>query len=40
MKINIIQIGKTKDKNIAELVSEYIKRTSPYAKIEFITSKS
>ena len=37
MKINIIQIGKTKDKNIAELVSEYIKRTSPYAKIEFIT---
>lgn len=37
MKIHIIQIGKTKDKNIAELVSEYIKRTSPYAKIEFIT---
>jgi len=37
MKIYIIQIGKTKDKNIAELVSEYIKRTSPYAKVEFIT---
>ena len=37
MKIHIIQIGKTKDKNIAELVTEYIKRTSPFAKIEFIT---
>jgi len=37
MKIHIIQIGKTKDKNIAELVSEYIKRTSPYAKVEFRT---
>ena len=37
MKIHIIQIGKTKDKNIAELVLEYIKRTSPYAKVKFIT---
>ncbi len=35
MKIHIIQIGKTKDKNIEELVAEYIKRTSPYAKVEF-----
>lgn len=37
MKIHIIQIGKTKDKNIEELVLEYIKRTSLYAKVKFTT---
>jgi len=36
MKIQIIEISRTKDKRLSELEKEYEKRTSPYAKIEEI----
>ena len=39
MKIRIIQVGKTKDSFIEEGVSEFIKRLSPYVKLEIVTLK-
>lgn len=37
MKIQIIQIAETRDKNIFELEREYEKRLSPFADLEMIT---
>jgi 23S rRNA (pseudouridine1915-N3)-methyltransferase len=37
MKIQILQIAPTKDKNIAALEAEYEKRLQPYAQIETIS---
>lgn len=37
LKIVIIQIGKTKEKELQSLIAEYQKRISPFANIETIT---
>jgi len=34
MKIKILQVGKNKDSYISEVSNEFIKRISPYAKVE------
>lgn len=39
MKIRIIQIGKTKDSYIEEGIAEFVKRLSPYVKLEIVTLK-
>ena len=39
MKICIIQIGKTKDKYLAECLVEFVKRLWPYVKFEIVTLK-
>ncbi len=39
MKINIITIGKIKQKYLQEAETEYLKRLMPYAKIEIIELK-
>lgn len=36
MNIKIISVGKIKDKNLSELIDEYKKRISKYAKIDII----
>jgi len=36
MKIKILQVGKNKDSYIAEVSNEFIKRISPYAKVEIL----
>jgi 23S rRNA (pseudouridine1915-N3)-methyltransferase len=39
MRIKIIQIGKNKDTVISDMISEFVKRISPFASIEFSTLK-
>ncbi|MBU1151293.1 23S rRNA (pseudouridine(1915)-N(3))-methyltransferase RlmH [Patescibacteria group bacterium] len=39
MRIRIIEIGKNKDRYIEEAVEEYLKRLSPYAKVEVLDLK-
>lgn len=39
MKIKIFQVAKTKEKNIALLIEEFVKRLGPYAEIEMKFSK-
>ncbi|MBI4231871.1 23S rRNA (pseudouridine(1915)-N(3))-methyltransferase RlmH, partial [Candidatus Peregrinibacteria bacterium] len=39
MKIKILQVGKTKEKNIAVLIEEFIKRLSPYVELEMVFVK-
>jgi len=39
MRIKIIQVGKTKEKYLNIGINEFIKRLSPYAKLEIITLK-
>lgn len=36
ININIISVGKIKEKSLKELINEYSKRISKYAKLEFI----
>ena len=36
MKIRILQVGKNKDAYISEVSTEFIKRISPYAKVEIL----
>jgi 23S rRNA (pseudouridine1915-N3)-methyltransferase len=38
-RFKIIQIGETKDKNLASLINEYVKRLTGRAKIEIISIK-
>lgn len=39
MRIKLIQVGKTKDSYIKTGVDEFVKRLSPYARVEIITVK-
>ncbi|MFA6306039.1 MAG: 23S rRNA (pseudouridine(1915)-N(3))-methyltransferase RlmH [Candidatus Gracilibacteria bacterium] len=36
MKIRILQVGKNKDAYISDVSAEFIKRISPYAKVEVL----
>ena len=37
MKLQILQVAKTRDRNLATLEAEYEKRLSPFAKLENLT---
>ncbi len=39
MKIKIIQVGNTKDRYLEKGIAEYLKRISPYAKMEIVELK-
>ncbi|MEW6523212.1 MAG: 23S rRNA (pseudouridine(1915)-N(3))-methyltransferase RlmH [Bacillota bacterium] len=38
MKITVVQVGKTREKTLADAAAEYRRRLRPYAQVEHVTA--